>query len=675
MSESSTAAETGRKRRRAARACRWCRAKKYRCDEEQPCHQCQRWNVSCEYEGAERLKTRQASQIIYQHNFTQELLTTSESADVSNKVFSSPTRQLRPSQRQSPDSHSGRIGGFRSSINRPDVSDEVDEVNTHTLNNEFHGPTSSLAFLATIQRQNRNQARSNVDQLPPSEDQPSSLVSTFHNEIFSPTSAAYTTTEWQKLSANSFYFRQSQLFLNGYFQNLHYIHPIVDRVKFFSRCENIWFDRPSNPSKSFIALYYSIMSLGALTREWDEESLDTTNRFDWARKMFTLASMAIGEFPGRSDPESVQAYIIMAKICQNELNPNLAYMYLGHAIRTSFSAGYNRHPSTEGAHHQEISRTWWALYSLEMETSFALGRPDSLGDDIYHTRQLPAIDGSPTMLINCMVDLAKIIKKVSYSVYLSGENITQKVMIAGQLETELENWLSALPQIIRPPSLDSMGDETSLKSNIPAWANRQSHTLRFRYYNVKMVLYRPFLLYLGHRATHTPGHFDSAVAKCVSAATKTIELMHHMFCHYSYFRTWWYNTTYTLYAASIIVFYAQKVASPPEISGLLRLVEMSVDVLKTMNDNVVAKKAAATITKASLRIREERSFNNEAAPIDEPGSTTQDSLATNAEGGVPDLFDETMYDPFDQDQLDFMTRLFPLSVDSDFTWDDRADAT
>lgn len=546
---------------------------------------------------------------------------------------------------------------------------EVNEVNTHTLNSEFHGPTSSLAFLAAIQKQNRNHNHSALGQNPvPGEHSPS-LVSAFHNETFSPTSVTYTSSEWHMLAAHTFYFRQSQLFLDGYFQNLHFIHPIVDRTDFFCKCEDIWFGRSNKQNKSFIALYYAIMSLGALTREWDEDSPNTINRFDWSRKMFKLATVALGDFPGRNDLESVQAYIIMAKVCQNELNPHLAYMHLGHAIRTSLSAGYNRRSSTTGSCDQEIARTWWGLFSLEMETSFALGRPDSLGDEIYHTRSLPAIDESQTAIITCMVDLARIVKKVSTSVYLSSDSISQKVVTAEQIETELERWLSGLPQIIRPPLLNPILDDPGLQRKVPMWANRQSHTLRFRYYNIQMVLYRPFLLYVGHRGSQSPPTFDIAVAKCVSAATKTIELMHHMFCNFSYFRTWWYNTTYTLYAASILVFYANKTAPLPEIQGLLRLIQMSVDILKTMDENVVAKKAAALLNKACLRIREKESRSHSVAlNLNEP--TIQSPSGENAGGVLGEVFDQFAYDPFDENQLDIMTQLFPLSVDNDLMWDE-----
>jgi hypothetical protein len=231
-----------------------------------------------------------------------------------------------------------------------------------------------------------------------------------------------------------------------------------------------------------------------------------------------------------------------------------------------------------------------------------------------------------------------------------------------------------LPQIIRPPLLDPIHDDTGLQGKVPIWANRQSHTLRFRYYNIQMVLYRPFLLYVGHKGGQSHESFDMAVAKCVSAATKTIELMHHMFRNFSYFRTWWYNTTYTLYAASILVFRANKTAALPEIQGLLRLIQMSIDILKIMDENIVAKKAAALVNKACLRIRE-RVSRSDFVPLNDNESTIQSPSVENAGGVLGALFDPLAYDPFDEGQLDIMTQLFPLSADSDWMWGETNDPT
>jgi Fungal specific transcription factor domain len=109
------------------------------------------------------------------------------------------------------------------------------------------------------------------------------------------------------------------------------------------------------------------------------------DRFQWSRKLFTLARLALGELRSTNDLETIQCLIFMAKVCQNELNAHLGFMYLGMAVRASLSAGYHRGSISREKTHTlvetatEISKTWWGLYSLEVEMSFSLGRPDSLG--------------------------------------------------------------------------------------------------------------------------------------------------------------------------------------------------------------------------------------------------------------------------------------------------------
>jgi len=100
-----------------------------------------------------------------------------------------------------------------------------------------------------------------------------------------------------------------------------------------------------------------------------------------------------------TDLEMVQCYFFLAKICQNELNPHWAYMYVGQAVRTALAIGINREPPANVQKDVEIlkseARTWWGLYSLEMEMSFAMGRPDTLGSDLYHNRRFPLTRASP----------------------------------------------------------------------------------------------------------------------------------------------------------------------------------------------------------------------------------------------------------------------------------------
>lgn len=672
--------EKGKKRSRAARACTLCRTKKYRCDEMNPCSKCKRmlclrsanqsqdeaglklgklthlagFKVECVYKDAEPFRRRIGADSLWPGHLL------SENAQ-SRADHEECSQSNRAHGNDSPYSH-------RSSNNQ---EDEINEINPHTLNREYHGPTSSLAFLAALDRRNPNAS------ICAPEVGAQALVSALHNDTFSPQSAP--TSEDQSLSESRYFFRQSRFFLDGYFENLHFIHPIIDRSLFLARCEDLWFGRVKKQSPSFVALYFAVMALGALTREWNGDSLEGLDRWAWSRKMFEQASIAMGKSPSKVDLETVQANIIMAKVCQNELNPHLAYMYLGLAVRTSLSAGHNRQSrssltTSEPPEDAAISRTWWGLFSLEIETSFALGRPDCLGADIYHNRALPAIEHDETAILTPMVEFARIIRKVSVCVYLTATPVADRIEHAAKIETEMDKWILTLPKAIRPQLNDILDNMGIVKD--PMWAKKQRHTLKFRYYNVKMVLYRPFLLHAGHtqapRTERRIEGLDLAVSKCVTAAQNTIRLMHHMYCNASYFRTWWYNTTYTLYAASIILGYLNRIASSAERAELLLLISMSIEVLEAMEENVVATKAARLLQRTSIQIQE-RDKAVEARPPQQEGTPNHNLLPQLENDEFHDFLpnQDLFLDPFGDVNLDFMAQIFPEN-EADFPpWDGR----
>lgn len=529
-------------------------------------------------------------------------------------------------------------------------NDEVSEINPHTLNREFHGPTSSLAFLAAIHRSYPEA----VAHSPSLGDQ--ALVSTFHNESFSPQSPR--TLADQPYHKTRYYFRQSQRFLDGYFRNIHFIHPIIDRSQFLSKCEELWFGGPTRQSRSFVSLYFAVLSLGALTREWEEDLLDGENRWYWSRKMFGLAASFLGSVPLKMDLETVQANIIMAKICQNELNPHLAYMYLGMAVRLSLSAGHNRQSHSEvsassSPEDSSISRTWWGLYSVEVEMSFALGRADSLGPDIYHNRLLPPIRDDETAILTPMVDCARIVRKISEYTYTTSTRIEHRLELAAEIEKEMNEWLQTLPKAIKPEVNGSL-DDTGITRE-PMWSKKQKHTLRFRYHNCMMVLYRPFLLYVSRKPAHATSNninIDRGVSKCVASARSTIQLMHRMYSTASYFRTWWYNTTYTLYASAIILGYFSRVASADEKAELQQLINMSIEVLQAMDEHVVAKKAASLLQHTWNSAQETHNFvdrgRNQTSPLANQGNF--DTLPTT------DFFLDSELG----EDSDFMAQMFPV---------------
>lgn len=355
-----------------------------------------------------------------------------------------------------------------------DAGTEVVDINPVTKAVEFHGDTSSVAFIRRLRKEYVGDAHDGIER--------PSLVSTFHNPTFSPHSTASVSNEPHD---ERFHIPQLYIFLDSYFNNLHHIHPIIDRDSFYRRCKDIWTGHKEWLPSGFLALYFSLLSLGALIRTWTEGKLDGMNRFGWSRSLFEKAQLALGAPGFSNDLETVQALFIMAKICQNELNPNLAWIYLGMAVRTSLSAGINRNTSIRhGGQAQDtdalqVSRTWWGLYTLEIELSFALGRPDTLGIDDFHNRPMPAVDDSEIAIITSMVDLARIMRTISVSIYLPRLSLAAKLARASGIEASMDTWVDRLPKMIQPtltPDVHNAGG--SLRD--PAWARLQRLVLQLR---------------------------------------------------------------------------------------------------------------------------------------------------------------------------------------------------
>ncbi|KAJ5888542.1 hypothetical protein N7495_008583 [Penicillium taxi] len=467
------------------------------------------------------------------------------------------------------------------------VDNEINELNRHTNGIEFHGSTSSAAFLGRLKKMRQSQIHE--ERILDMGD--FSLISTLHNPSFSPAAGQNHLTEKDQ---KNYYFDVAHVFIDGYFENIHFIHPFIDKEEFYVQANKLWYNRDHTPEISFVALYMSVLSVGSLVSVWNEDTLAGLGRFEWGRKLFGEAQARLNHLIFSNDLETVQCLYLMAKICQNELNPNLAYIYLGLAVRTCLSAGFNRDVrSPKDQRSSWISKTWWGLFSLEIEMSFSIGRPDTLGMDEYHNRAIPARDDSEFAIIPWMIDFAQITRRVSVQIYHLRITLQEKLHLALQIEIEMDRWLARLPEKIRP---DIGGYRTSRSAlHDPKWAKRQRLVLGIRYYNVKMLLFRPFLSHFTRKLRHPPSELQEAINRCLESAINTIQVIHDIFRVHTFFRYWWYNTTYVMFATSTLLLPMSKIGICSETMPLFRSVEMGIEVLEAMNESVVARKSMEII--------------------------------------------------------------------------------
>ncbi|KIW10077.1 hypothetical protein PV08_11037 [Exophiala spinifera] len=296
------------KRPRAARACDRCRLKKYRCDELSPCSQCRKGPFDCIYVGGYRPRdgnrggfpttsaTPMSTETCYQ---------TSEPSLNQPLSGTLPRESVANDKIVALDLGGGQLAATVDDTSSVDFVEEgISEVNQHTNSIEYHGNTSSAAFLGRLQSRQRSGHSIDAPGSPKS-----SLISTLHNPAFS----LHATPTPSALKDRNFYLDYAHTFIQGYFDNLHYIHPMVDKSEFMARAHLLWFSKSPQPGPSFVALYLSLLSLGALIRTWDEGRLGGLSRFEWSRRLYGEAQAYLNRLQFSNDLDTVQALFMMVR--------------------------------------------------------------------------------------------------------------------------------------------------------------------------------------------------------------------------------------------------------------------------------------------------------------------------------------------------------------------------
>jgi hypothetical protein len=363
---------------------------------------------------------------------------------------------------------------------------EILEYNKKTGEFEFHGHTSYMTFLDEARKLYQPEKHPGIEIRPGitiKTGKPSTAVlDVLHNSSFFQCRASLSPNKHRGVPDYSSF--PACLFLESYFNTIHFLHPIVFEAATREIARRLWQHGSTPYLAPFDALYFAVLSMGALTHNWEEGVIGGMGRFEWSRLFFSQAEAAIGSPGSQNNIAIVQAAYIMGKICQFELNLPLAYSYLGIATRVALSLGLNRNlnPHTDVTsaerRHRIDSQTWWAVYSFEIELSFALGRPDTLGDDSYHSRILQPVGDTEDSIVSLMLPLARMIRKVSPTIYLDHLNITEQLQRTVQIEREMQSWLEEIPQRFQP-LLGRWTESESCLFGAP-WIRMQKFSLAFR---------------------------------------------------------------------------------------------------------------------------------------------------------------------------------------------------
>ncbi|GLA11096.1 hypothetical protein AnigIFM62618_003383 [Aspergillus niger] len=411
-----------------------------------------------------------------------------------------------------------------------------------------------------------------------------------------------------------------KMFISSYFCNKHYIHPMLCKTNFMRRCENEAFVLPRRPGflrgiSKFSGLYFSVVALGAINASPHETALldhycnylpylgkpgamGKPSSLDFADYYFGKAKQALGDLFESCSLESAQALLLLSVFCQNALRPHSCFMYSGMAVRTAVAIGLASGMSSVSLDtRKEGRRTWWCIYSHEIEMCCSSGRLDSMKDLQYYQVPLPTLKATSGNLLDpdaeddhvamipAMVALAQIMSEASHLLYHSPKrSMSEMSQIAMSLDHKLLAWKATLPHFLNI-------DAASL--NDTEWAFKQKLVLRLRFYNTRILIHRPFLA-ASASSTESSNLFQH-LHTCLDAARTSIQMQYESFLHRIYIRTWWYNTTYALYGAMILLHLVLSGFPSIRDEDLLLDVEKSLDIFESMNNIVVARRCAEMI--------------------------------------------------------------------------------
>lgn len=309
--------------------------------------------------------------------------------------------------------------------------------------------------------------------------------------------------------------------INAYFAHIHGIVPLLDEVYF----REVW-RRGQRRDRPWLAVLNMVLVLGSLAVGDDESSQVYYSR---AQTFLDFELLGVGCL------ESLQALCLLGGLYLHYKNsPNMAYSVMGLAYRVAIGLGLHRQPlrpalgsssmqeSSGGGWRPRIrQQIWWSLFCLDTWGSMTLGRP-TLG------RWDPK-----TMNVHLVVAAGDLDKTLPDPFALSLDSARSFCLIATKIQhrfaqfspmsideieavdAEVQSWHHGLPPAFH-----------HLDGGCPEALVTGQYIMRNRYFNLRLLLFRPILLRYAHAKLpleSLPARDQEAVRMCRDIACEAID--------------------------------------------------------------------------------------------------------------------------------------------------------
>ncbi|KAJ6069766.1 hypothetical protein N7499_011653 [Penicillium canescens] len=452
-------------RRKTTEACNPCRARKLKCNGMLPCESCERNKVKCSYD-----PSTSASRL------TGDLdIINARVMELERAVFGERTYQPRRTVElaDAPQITNETVSGVTFVDEKTGVADYFGSTSTIDLLKSFHETVQEVLDHAPSsgadERASKRQRREAVEHPINSDASRNFRI----QDIYASPTVRRATSWWP--SGNLV-----EVHLDYFFGIVYSTIPIFDENVFRAAFRRFANTSESSQRLQWECLTYSILALGALYSPSDTEC---------AASYFAEAQGLLGSLLGVSALRTAQAALLMAVYAHYTAQHNLAYDYLGIAIRLAYSAGLNRNFDEIGFTNivvQEARRTWWTLYSLESELCVEYGRPlciretDSIASYPQETLDETATVSRVSFII-VMAKFSRTVRKIIDLVSNIDEKRNGIKSFAGRLmnlQAELMTWRGELPAHLAPKDI-ATSEGLRARERI-AWVQRQCCDIELR---------------------------------------------------------------------------------------------------------------------------------------------------------------------------------------------------
>ncbi|ODQ64232.1 hypothetical protein NADFUDRAFT_83788 [Nadsonia fulvescens var. elongata DSM 6958] len=281
--------------------------------------------------------------------------------------------------------------------------------------------------------------------------------------------------------------------VDAYFTFYHTSYPFIHEATFRAQYNKLL---PRPKEEVWQILFNTVLALGSWCINHENSSADLIFYHN-AKSYMNSYMFESGSLP------MVQALTLLSNYAQKRDKPNSGWNYLGLAVRMALGLGLHREFSSwkSSPLKQEMRRRlWWGLYIFDAGAAVTFGRPINLPSrniaDIkevlnvpdnhltIESESLPPAVAGPTIYSGLIAQTQfALASNEIYNRLISKPSPTAEEVL--YLDKRIDEFINKLPIYFQEEHQDDNG---------PHWLVFTQYKLGWRYRNLRIILFRPFIL-------------------------------------------------------------------------------------------------------------------------------------------------------------------------------------